>query len=463
MFASMISMSHVRGALLFLKCTARKFSLVKWAAVTLFLMLLPANALAERVYFAGYKGGFYIRSEEEGGMELRFGGSFQADYRAYAEEERADNRFDIRKARLIFNGQVTRWFGFGLEYEFQGNETSNLVDAWGEWFIRGRDRIQIGSGNDSVRFGQFKEPFSLEWQSTDKAMWFAERSMGYYLTPMRDIGIMYRGSGIQDSLYFGIGLFNGDGDDGATRGSEHDSPEVTGRIAVKPLRGSDIDMIRNIQLGASASYAAIDTTNIDLKVKSTGMAGLSNRNIYVLGHDTKFGVLQDAGNRYRGGAEAAWVMGPFAMTGEYFLLKYTDLETATRDPEDADFSTWYVSAAWCVTGEDFSLAQGVINPVHPNRFYDPEEGTWGAFIVATRYDHFNGDEDWITEGANVSVEEADAVSLGVTWILFPMLRLSCDYTWTDLSDPIRVRVNTDGSVDYIERENVLTLRMSMDL
>jgi phosphate-selective porin len=232
---------------------------------------------------------------------------------------------------------------------------------------------------------------------------------------------------------------------------------------VKPLAYSGIEVMRNLQLGASASCATIDTTNIDLKVKSTGMAGMANRNIYVLSHNTKFGVLQDAGSRYRGGAEAAWLLGPFAMTGEYLALRYTDLETATRDPEDADFSDWYVSGAWCVTGEHFSLAQGVVNPVHPDRFYDPEEGTYGAVIVAVRYDHFSGDKDWITEGANVSVENADSASLGITWILFPMLRLSCDYTWTDLSDPIRVRVNPDGSVDYIGRENVLTLRMSMDL
>ena len=422
--------------------------------VIILFMLIPMQAIAERIYFAGYKGGFYIRSEEEGGMELRLGGSFQADYRAYAEEERSDNRFDIRKARLIFGGQVTEWFRFGLEYEFQGNETSNLVDAWGEWVM---------SGLEAVRLGQFKEPFSLEWQGTDKAQWFAERSMGYYLTPGRDMGIMFRGSAFQDSLNYSIGLFNGDGDDGSTRGSEHDSPEITGRVAVKPLTGSGIEAFRNLQLGVSAGYASIDTTNIDLKVKSTGMAGLSNRNLYVLTHNTKFGVLQDVDKRFRGNAEAAWLMGPIAMTGEYNLLKYTDLETALRNPEDADFSAWYVSGAWCVTGEHFSLAQGVINPLHPDRFYNPEEGTWGAVVMAARYEHFNGDEDWITEGANVSVRDADAVSLGITWIPFPMLRLTCDYTWTDLSDPVRVRVNNDGSVDYIERENVLTLRLSMDL
>ena len=32
------------------------------------------EASAERIFFAGYKGGFYIKPEEEGGMELRLGG-----------------------------------------------------------------------------------------------------------------------------------------------------------------------------------------------------------------------------------------------------------------------------------------------------------------------------------------------------------------------------------------------------
>jgi hypothetical protein len=144
-----------------------------WKSFLLLIALLfpLQDALAERVFFAGYKGGFYIRSEEEGGMELRLGGAFQTDYRYYFEDERADNRFDIRRARLRFRGQLTRYFRFGMEYEFQGNETDNLVDAYGEAVF----------GPSALRFGQFKEPFSLEWQSVDKAQYFAERSMGYYL------------------------------------------------------------------------------------------------------------------------------------------------------------------------------------------------------------------------------------------------------------------------------------------
>jgi hypothetical protein len=43
-----------------------------------------------------------------------------------------------------------------------------------------------------------------------------------------------------------------------------------------------------------------------------------------------------------------------------------------------------------------------------------------------------------------------------------MARVVLDYTHTSLSDPIRVRVLPDGSADYIEAENVITCRFSID-
>ncbi|MGC9325961.1 MAG: OprO/OprP family phosphate-selective porin [Desulfomonilia bacterium] len=417
-----------------------------------FSLLLAPSLQAERIFFAGYKGGFYIKSEEEGGMELRLGGSFQADYRYYLENERADNRFDIRRARLIFRGQLTRWFRFGMEYEFQGNETNNLVDAYGEWVI---------SGLQALRFGQFKEPFSLEWQTSTKAIFFAERSMGYYLTPKYDIGLMLHGSMMQDSINYACGLFNGDGDDGSTRGDETDTPEIAARIVVHPFGEAFSRSLQNVQVGGSFTYAQIDLANLDLKIKSTGMAG-SSRNIYVLGHDTKFGVLQDVDTRIRAGLELGWANGPLGFMSEYIWMRYSDLKPATGPSEDATLSSWYASGVYCLTGEHLVFSGGVMKPVYPNRFFNPEEGTWGAFCIAARYEHFDGDEAWIREGTSVSVREADALSAALTWHLFPMYQILVDYTYTDLSDQIKVRVNTDGSIDYIDNENVLTLRFSMD-
>jgi phosphate-selective porin OprO/OprP len=410
--------------------------------------------MAEAQFSAGYNGGFFIRSEDGPGIDMRIGGTLDADYRYYAEEQRADNRFDIRKARLKLRGQISKWFRYGMEYEFQGAETTNLLDAFGEFVFR---------DVHAIRMGQFKEPFSLEWQTPDRGIWFAERSMGNALTPLRDVGAMAHGSFLNEGVIYGFGAFNGDGIDGSSRGSEEDSPELTARMVFKPFTFIDNKILSPAQFGLSASRSRIDTVNVDLNVKTTGMVGLSTRNVYVLNYATKFGVLEDVDSRTRLGMDGAWVYGPFALTGEYMHLTYSGLTTSSHPSSDADFSDWYVSMALCLTGEDFSLAGGVVNPVIPAKSFNPDEGTFGAFVLALRSDHFKGDEDWITPDAYVSTHDVDSTSIALNWILFPMLRILVDYTHSDFSSDIKVRVNPDGSIDYIHGENVLTLRMSFDI
>ena len=418
---------------------------------SLLVLGLVSSACAERIFFAGYKGGFYIKSEEQGGMELRFGGAFQTDYRYYLEDERSDNRFDIRRARLRFRGQLTRYFRFGMEYEFEGNTTSNLIDAYGEGVY----------GPHALRAGQFKIPFSLEWQTRDKGLYFAERSIGYTIGPKYDIGLMLHGSFLNETLVYSGGLFNGDGDDGSSAGNEHDTPEIAGRIVVAPFKLSNTKLINSLQVGASATYGKIDTLNINLHAKSAGMIGTS-RNIFVLTHNTKFGVIKDVSDRRRLNLEAAWAVSPFLFQGEYTELKYTGLEAAGSNPVDARFSSWYASATWYITGEMPVLSRGSVKPIYPNRFFNPEEGTWGAFCLSARVEHFTGDENWINPDSHNSVKKADAVSVAVNWILFPMVRIIADYTHTSLSDPIKVRELPDGTVNYIDKENVFTMRFSID-
>jgi phosphate-selective porin len=155
-------------------------------------------------------------------------------------------------------------------------------------------------------------------------------------------------------------------------------------------------------------------------------------------------------------------VGPVLFQGEYIQLKYTDIQTSGANPSDAEFSSWYGSIAWCLTGETPSLSGGIVQPIYPLRFFNPEEGTWGAFCLAARLEHFTGDDQWIIPTANTSVRDADAASIALNWVLFPMCRVVLDYTHTELSDPIRVRVLPDGSVDYVDEENVVTLRFGID-
>jgi len=409
------------------------------------------SAHGEKVYFAGYKGGFYIRSEEEGGMDLRLGGAVQADHRYYLEEERAANGFDIRRARLVFRGTLTRWFRFGMEFEFQGNETDNLVDAY----------IEGVNGLQALRFGQFKEPFSLEWVTADKAQVFAEKSMAGSLCPGRDVGLMLHGRLMSERLVYGVGLFNGDGDDGSTGGNEQDSPEITGRLVAMPFRLSSNDWISGWSVGGSAGFAKIDTLNVRLKVKSTGMAA-GDLNVYDLSHNTKFGVIQDVDSRMRAGLETSWARKQTGFAAELIHLKYKGMEPVGRPPSDADFTAGYLAFFWNLTGESVSFANGELQPVYPNTFFNPDSNTWGAVSLGARIEHFKGDRDWINPAAHVSVRKADALSLSLNWVPFPMCKAVLDYTHTRLSDPVKVRVLNDGHVDYLDRENVVTTRFMLD-
>ncbi|HEY9162486.1 MAG TPA: porin [Desulfomonilia bacterium] len=433
----------------------RRFTLVSSAFILLCLVAaVPATASDSFQVETGYQDGFYLRSTDPNGPMLKFGGSIWAEYHYYGEKDRADNRFDIKKARLRVSGQVINWLQYYAEYEFNGSSAEkHMTDVYVDWLVSKPVRL---------RGGQFKEPFSLEWQTTDRAILFAERSMGYYLSPHRDVGLMAAGGFYKDMFNFGAGVFNGNGEDGSTRGSYHDEPELTARLVIKPFAATSINALKQFQIGASGSTKKIDASTINLQVKSTGMVGTS-LNVYVLNANTKFGVIQEADLRQRYGLEAAWAMGPFAVSGEYTHLEFTGLKPANSRAMNAIFYSWYAAAAWCITGEPISLTGGVVNIIVPSRPFKPSAGTYGAFALALRTDHFIGDPDWIKDGENISSRRADAFSAALNWFLLPQHRVLLEYTYTSLSDPIKVRVNpVDGSIDYIDKESTATLRYCLD-
>jgi phosphate-selective porin OprO/OprP len=431
---------------------SKKNFLIYLGVVLFIIGLFPGSSAAadEFKYEVGYQDGFFLRSTDPNGPVLKIGGSIWAEYHWYDEQERADNRFDIRKARVRMSGQIVNWLQYYAEYEFKGDAARHMTDVYVEWVVSKPARL---------RGGQFKEPFSLEWQSPDRAIMFAERSMGYYLGPKRDVGLMALGGFNRDMVNFGLGVFNGNGEYGSTRGPTRDEPEFTGRIVIKPFAKTSINAIKQFQIGASGSTKKIDPSTINLTVKTTGMFGTS-LNIYNLNANAKFGIIQTADLRQRYGLEGAWAWGPAAVSGEYIHLQYTGLNTSTGSPHNAIFSDWYVMGAWCITGEDISLSGGVINPVAPKKPFSISSRNFGGLAIAARADNFKGDPDWIRPYE--SVRWCDSYTGALNWFLLPQHKILLDYTYSRLSDEIKIRVNDDGSLDTITRENVVTLRYCLD-
>ncbi|MBN2372909.1 hypothetical protein JXL19_03855 [bacterium] len=382
--------------------------------------------------------------------DLRLGGVLQMDFHYYEEDCRADldNRFDISKARLFLSGRIFKMLRFRMEYEFQGTELQQLVDAYADALI---------NSLFSIRFGQFKVPFSLEWQTPDAAFYFIERSIGNSFAPKRDVGVMLHGSFFQEEIVYSAGIFNGNGNDGSPRGKEREDMEYSARCVIAPFKRL-WPAVQSLQFGGSATHSRIDRLDIALKIKSPGMAGIENRNIYVFEANRKFGVLYGFEERRRGGIEAAWSLGPMAIQGEYMDIRYTNLRSAGGEPLNADFSAWYASAILFFTGENLKFQNGVPKPIIPQHNLDLQSGTLGAIGLAFRFEQFKGDETWIVPSYFDSMDEAEAYCIALNWIMNPIFSLIFEFSHTKFSDPIRVRVNDDGSINYIEKENVFKVR-----
>jgi len=371
-------------------------------------------------------------------LSMDIGGTFQVDYRNISDQGRADSRFDIRRARLRIKGDHLSYLTYKLECELQGNENKRLVDAYGIFEMHPSLKIQLG---------QFKTPFSHEWLMDDVSFPFAERSIGFSLQPGRDVGMMIGGELFNQLLEYRIGAFNGDGTDGSSRGSQKDEPEFISRLVINPFALMNIKYFSQF-FAFSFTESRIDTTNIQIKAKSTGMIG-TQRSLYTLTANTKFGALLDINKRRRKCLESGLIWGPVAFFAEYQRFQYTDLEAVRIEKGNASFFSWYASFIVNLDG----------SPINFKSSRQEKSSIWQA---AFRREHFSGDANWILDKSFNSVKETDAYSLALSWINMPYYRLMADYTYTELSDPIRIRINPDGTTEYISSETSVTIRFQVN-
>ena len=398
---------------------------------------------------ARYKDGFCLAASDEEMVSLCIGGLLQADYRyfKYDNEDPDNNGFDLRRVRLLLKGSMLRHFDYKFEYEFEGAGSRRLLDAYVDANLL---------ADASFRVGQFKTPYSFEWLTKDKNLVFAERSMGYYLTPGRDLGVMAHGSLWQDAINFGIGLFNGDGMDDATTGDE-DSPEWVGRLVVSPFKHWNTAALEHLQAGGSFGYSKIDRTNVNVNVKTTGLTTFFN-----VASSAKFNIIRDADTRTRYGAEFAWTYGPLLLSGEYFQLNFKDI-TTSADRFDAKLEDYYISLLWMLTGERPMLQNGIMQPIRPDQSI--WNGGWGGLGLAARYDVFEADDSVYDNLIIVgnSVAEAKAFSVALNWYLDPYVKIILDYTNTKFDQPLLIfRDSISGTAIYSDKEDVVTTRFQFE-
>lgn len=338
------------------------------------------------------------------GNSFEFGGRIMIDYDLYDGIYNFGNDGDdgsegeFRRTRLELEGTVGEdWlYVFVIDIDDQDSEAS-VNDGW----------IGYTGWGPTLSVGKFKEPFSLERLTSSKWITFDERSLlqdAIFAGQPDFAGIML--SGYNAGISWAGGVF----DDGDEDGAGEDSYALTGRVAGAPTFGEN----HFLHLGAAVSDRNVDD--------DTGSYGVdSDLSVHTLS-DTPVlfdGTPVDDLMQY--GLEAAYVLGPFSVQGEYIDVSG---DGADGNP-DADVSGYYAQIAYTLTGEPrtYKPESAAFDKIEP-------AGAYGAWEIAARHAKLEGDVDGLDD------PELEVLTLGLNWYANENVKFMLNYLMADSENAV---------------------------
>ncbi|MFU8877036.1 MAG: OprO/OprP family phosphate-selective porin [Wenzhouxiangellaceae bacterium] len=312
-------------------------------------------------------------------MEINPRGRFHLDFAVHDEDERElGDKFRVRRARLGLSGKVAEDWRFQVEYDFAENSTQAR-----DVYLR-----YTGFSYGDITIGHFKVPFGLEELISSNNISNIERSLPVTtFAQSRRVGVGWSNSGEQWGASV-MGFGQGSGSAVRSDDSADEGLGIGGRFYYNPV----IDSNTVIHLGIAGTWEEPENSQLDQvrlrtrpESRPTGARLIDTGNI---GNVSSIAQL---------GLEAAWRSGPWSLQGEWMR---SDISRKSGSP-DVDFSGWYVSGSWVLTGESRGYRDGVFRGVSPS-------GAGGAWEVTARLSYvdlddgpiFGGDQRNVTVGLN---------------------------------------------------------------
>lgn len=378
------------------------------AAGLLAAVLIVPAASADDGWKYKWSNGFKLTSPDKA-FDLKFGGRIQADYTFVDADDSLigatdGDGFEFRRSRLFFSGTIYERFEFKAQYDFAGGE----ADA--------KD-LYIGVKNDwgTVRFGHYKEYFSLEELTSSKYITFLERSLPIQaFAPSRNSGVGVHGKN-GDKFNWGFGAFYDA--DGFGISTDEDNINITGRIAFRPLfedKGK-----RMIHLGLSATNKDRDSS---IRFRARPEAHFTGRFVDTGTFAADSATIYDI--------ELAGVFNSF-----WFAAEYLQADVDSTSAGDPTFDGAYVQFGYFLTGEHraYKTSSGGFNRIKPKQKF-LKDGGKGAWELAFRYSTLDLNDTGISGG------EQDDWSIGVNWYPNPATRMMINWVHAD--------VDTVGEADF---------------
>ena len=344
-------------------------------------------------------------------FSLKFGVSAVFDYTSFAQDAaslsqvgRQEDQFQVRDLRLMLRGAIgsdykVNYFVAGVYkgFDTDPNTTWELVDFW--------LAFPLGSPATKLTVGKMKETFGYEMVGDSGNLPQQER----VLTPFfvsRSIGAKLSHVLANQRMTMSVGVY----DDGLVSSDSLDESgtDVTARLT--GLAWDQEDGKRFLHLGLAGRYASAEHGTLIYK-------GRPESNVADNYVDTGNFPGDHAAHL---GLEALWNEGPFSLLAEYDRA-WVDAPTV-GDPQ---FSGYYITASWILTGETrpYDRTVGYARRVMP-------EGRWGAPELVARFLHVDLD------GGEIQGGKFDKTYLGINWWATRRWKVGFGWghTWLDRYD-----------------------------
>jgi len=375
----------------------------------------------------------------DGAFKLKFGGRIQSDWAMVELNDRLEGPIggeghgtEFRRARLFFSGTVYERLIFKVQYEFAntGDGKTDFKDA----YIGLEGLGPVGT----VKVGHFKEPFSLEEQTSSNHVTFMEKALPIVFSPGRNTGFMANNAVMDKRILWQAGAFK-NANDTAFSFEDDGMWNVGGRIVGVPLYENDGEKV--VHLGFGYSHQFRGGSSFMLSYKQHPESHLAP---YLV--DTGSAISTNDINLIN--PEFAIVCGPASFQAEY-------MHSFVQGDGAKDTSFWgiYAQASYFLTGEhlNYKLGSGSFGRVKPNANFDPAKGDWGGFEVGVRFSYLDLNDKFVRGGKTWDI------TAGVNWHLFSNARLSLNYVHSELNDRDH---SSDSDLDG--NANIVQARFQLD-
>jgi phosphate-selective porin OprO/OprP len=406
------------------------------------------------------------------------------------------NNYELRRARIGFTGSLNKQIQFEGVANAVGS-TTNIIDTA---FIN-YGYNQAGQ----VRVGRFKQPFSLEENTSSNNIDFMERSYVNQITPGKKLGAMIHGANDAGFTY-AASMYQNDfaelsNKDGAgTMGALR----VTGDLAKLANLGEG-NAVVHLGLGYDkGSYETLATTSgntakeASLNARATVLSfrdenrGLSNAyRLQMHGGDittTKsYGATHnDVVNidKATNALELAVAYGPFKFQSEMADSKFDALAAVRAKELNATVKTQYVAVVYNITGEDFakSYSKGVFGGIKPTSEFMKDYGGvvgngTGAWQVGYRYSKYDVSLAQAAPLDTTTISEypvtgdlksryqnsptANTSTYSLNWILNSNARVMFNYSKTKFGSKVEY-LDTDSNGSSTTREDIVSVRTQIN-